>query len=260
MSGGRFLFTWSMQSFPSSVASQLGYYVYLYLDPRDDKVFYVGKGANNRAFYHLGREDGSGMAERIAEIREAGFEPKIEILAHGLPDAETALRVEAAAIDLLKRDTLENRVNGWGSREFGRYSVEEIAALYCGTPARIRSQDKVVLIRINRNYYSGISPGELYEVTRGVWKLSLVNLRARQVEYAFAVFDNVVREVYAIQMWFSAGRTAYFHRDQEAVNVEGRVEFVGRIAPEDIRKRYLLKSVDEYFVKGNANPIQFVNC
>lgn len=248
-----------MNRFPRGIADELGFYVYIYINPLTTKIFYVGKGKNNRCFDHL-EETGEKEKHRvIQEIRDAGKQPDIEILAHGLSERE-ALIVEAAAIDLLERDNLTNEVHGWGSREFGRYSVEEIAALYCATPANIRAQDKVILIRINRLYYSGISREELYEVTRGVWALSLVNLRARQVQYAFAVFDNVVREVYEIQMWFSAGRTAYFHREPEDVNVDGRVEFVGRIAPEDIRKRYLFKSVGEYFVKGSSNPVRFVNC
>ena len=32
-------------SIPNSAASRLGFYVYLYVDPRDDQVFYVGNGA-----------------------------------------------------------------------------------------------------------------------------------------------------------------------------------------------------------------------
>jgi len=37
-------------SFSNAVIEQLSYYVYLLIDPRTDKVFYVGKGAGNRIF------------------------------------------------------------------------------------------------------------------------------------------------------------------------------------------------------------------
>lgn len=35
------------------VAHRLGYYVYLYIDPRDGQPFYVGKGQGERALSHL---------------------------------------------------------------------------------------------------------------------------------------------------------------------------------------------------------------
>ena len=247
-----------MNSFSAAVREKLGHYVYLYIDPRTDEIFYVGKGHDNRAFFHLKREDEGDVAARVAEIRDEGYEPQIDILAHGFGDTETALRVEAAAIDLIGREQLLNQKNGFESREFGRYPIDELIALYDQTPVVIRKQDRVLLIRINQLYYAGISAPELYEITRGVWKLDLE--RAKNVQYAFAVFNNVVREVYEVQRWFEAGQTAYFYQSPEEVEIPGRIEFVGRIAPEEVRKRYLFKSVSEYLTRGAANPIQYVNC
>ena len=250
-----------MNSFSAAVREKLGHYVYLYIDPRTEKIFYVGKGYGNRAFFHLKREDEGDVAARIAEIRNEGYEPQIDILAHGFGDTETALRVEAAAIDLLDRDQLLNAKGGFESREFGRYPVDELVALYDQTPIKIRGKDRVLLIRVNQYYYAGISPLELYEITRGVWKMSMES--ACRVQYAFAIFNNVVREVYEVQGWFEGGKTAYFTRYLEDVeNVENptRIEFVGRIAPDEVRERYLLKSVSGYFKQGNQNPIRYVNC
>ena len=90
------------------------YYVYLLVDPRNNTVFYVGKEKGNRVLAHL---KGNGHAERekakiIQGIRADVQEPRIEILAHGLKDAATALRIEAAAIDLLGITNLTNR-NAW---------------------------------------------------------------------------------------------------------------------------------------------------
>lgn len=40
---------WDLESeLPPGVGEQLGHYVYLYVDPRTDEPFYVGKGVGNR--------------------------------------------------------------------------------------------------------------------------------------------------------------------------------------------------------------------
>ena len=38
--------------FKQSVKEALAYYVYALVDPRDHKIFYIGKGKNNRVFQH----------------------------------------------------------------------------------------------------------------------------------------------------------------------------------------------------------------
>ena len=50
----------AMKSFSAAVREKLGHY--LYIDPRTDEIFYVGKGDDNRAFYHLKREDEGDVA------------------------------------------------------------------------------------------------------------------------------------------------------------------------------------------------------
>lgn len=90
------------------VANRLGYYVYLYIDPRDGRPFYVGKGKDDRALSHLSEEAESRKCATIAALRAAGLEPRIDILAHALRDEETAFRIESAVIDLFGLDALTN--------------------------------------------------------------------------------------------------------------------------------------------------------
>jgi len=78
-------------------------------------------------------------------------------------------------------------------------------------PATI--DEKVILIRINRLYSNGMSACELYEATRGVWRLR--KNRVEKVTYAFAVFKGIVKEVYKIQKWHKAGTLEYKTRDYE---------------------------------------------
>ena len=41
---------------------------------------------------------------------------------------------------------------------------------------------------------------------------------------------------------------------------KNRWEFVGVIASDGIRKKYVGKSVAGYFAKGSQNPVKYVNC
>ena len=40
--------------------------------------------------------------------------------------------------------------------------------------------------------------------------------------------------------------------------VEGRYMFQGKVAPKDVRDKYLNKSVSKYWKQGSQNPIKYV--
>jgi hypothetical protein len=116
--------------------------------------------------------------------------------------------------------------------------------------------EPAVLIRIRKSYDPKMSSQALYEVTRGVWK---VGERREQVEVALAVFDGIVREIFVVDLWHPAGSTNYETRPREDVEIEGRWEFSGSVAPENIRSKYLDHSVAHCFRRGSSNPILYVN-
>jgi hypothetical protein len=237
------------------VVERLGYYVYLYIDPHDDTVFYVGKGKGNRVLSHLSEKTESEKVKKIKEIRKRGQEPRIEILLHGLEDEITALRVEAAVIDLLGKTNLANQVRGWDSSIVGRMALADLIALYESEPVSIG--DSVLLIRVNQLYSYGISSEGLYEITRGVWR---IGVRREKAQYAFAVYKGLVREVYRIDRWSRAGTTKYRTRTIDDVKVPGRWEFTGVIADDMIRNKYVGKSVGSYLSANSQNPNKCVNC
>ena len=239
---------------PACVTRELKYYVYLYIDPETDEVFYVGKGTGNRALSHLGGTGNSALAARIRQLRKRKLRPRVEILVHGLKDEKTALAAEMAAIDLLGVDHLVNAVHGHHSARLGRMSLDQVLSLYQRKPAKI--VERAILIRINKLYHYGMSPTELYDATRGVW---VVGPKREKAEYAFAIYQGIVREVYAISDWMPAGST-FSTRNPEGVKRKGRWEFVGTVASEGIRKKYVDRAVDAYFSPGSQNPIHYVNC
>lgn len=246
---------YNIEKIPHLVAEKLGYYVYLYIDPRSNKPFYVGKGQRSRVLSHLSANGESRKLRIINELRKLGLEPRLEILSHDLPSEDCALHIEAATIDLLGLDELSNKVRGWKSLTLGRISLKELTTYYAAEPVTINHSS--VLIRVNKKYFRGISAQELYEVTRGVWKMGE---RRESAYYAFAVFEGVVREVYKIDSWHKAGSTEYLIRQNSDINIEGRWEFVGIKAQEEIRQLYFGKSVSDYFVKGQQSPFSYVNC
>jgi hypothetical protein len=238
-----------------SVTKKLDYYIYLYINPLNGSIFYVGKGKGSRVFDNLKIESENQKlkAKTIREIRAKGKEPQIEILVHGLPDEETAYRIEAAIIDVIGVKNLTNSVRGWRSGHYGRMDVKQLASLYEREKAKI--EEPAILIRINQLYRYGMSDIELYDATRGIWRVSKKRIKAK---YAFAIYEGIVREVYKIDQWFPAGTTFNTRRPSDLVDPD-RWEFVGNLAEGKIRDKYLLKSVEDYF-DNSRNPIIYVNC
>jgi hypothetical protein len=241
-----------VMEFPPEVTEQLGHYVYLYIDPDTDVPFYIGKGVGNRVFAHLGETAESEKVAKIQELRDQGKMPKIELLRYGMSESEAAL-VEASVIDFIGTGMLTNKVRGYHSRSYGRISAEEILTTFTAQPVEITH--KVLLITINRLYRSGMSSQELYEATRGIWK---VGRRRARADYAFAVYRGIVREVYQIDQWHPAGTLAYETRDDSDFRGSGRWEFGGEIAL-DIREIYVANSIRDYLGTSNQNPIRYVN-
>lgn len=231
----------------------LKYYVYIYMDPDTKEIFYVGKGKGNRVFSHLKDDSDSEKVKKIKMLQADHKEPVIEILIHGLENEETALKVEAAVIDLIGLDGLTNRVKGHYSKLYGRIGVEQLIQRYNNEIAKI--VEPVLLIRINQAFYYGITEQELYDATRARWKLGL---RREKATYAMAVYEGIIQEVYTIAGWFPGGTTYNCVNINSSVDTS-RWEFVGKIADETIRKKYLNKSVAYYFKQGNASPVIYVN-
>ena len=231
------------------VAKILKSYVYVYIDPRNGKPFYIGRGKGNRLFSHLSEKSEANKVKKIAEIRRSGKKPRIEVLRYGLSDSEAEL-VEAAAIDLIGKAKLTNGLAGHHKGSFGRITSQRVISLL--RAKKINVKHKAILITINKLYRSDMTKAELYETTRGIW---VVGEKSRnKVEYAIALFQGIVLEVYRIKKWHPAGTLPYKNRDASDFKDSGRWEFSGSIA-EDIRDEYIGFSVG----KAGQNPIRYAN-
>ena len=149
---------------PPEVAERIGpYYVYVLVDPRDDSIFDVGKGTGQRLLAHgyealLKADPGprSGKVARIREMRNAGHEPRIDVVRHGLSEQE-ALLIEAALIDCAGQ--LTNKVAGHGAAE-GRASLGELVSRHGATDVD-PGASPVILVRLGpwKDHYEEIEPG-----------------------------------------------------------------------------------------------------
>lgn len=232
--------------FSQRTKESLGYYVYLLIDPRDNEIFYIGKGKNNRCFSHIEeatkKDSVSDKCEHIRSIAEASLNVIIKILRHGLTESE-ALLVESACIDLMG-DKTTNIVSGYYSNDTGMMMTNEVEHLYS---AEVLLEDQIVdpLIFINlNNAYEGAKQSSdlLYEATRKAWKVD--PQRASKAKYAIATYKGISRMVFEIFDWYPS---------QEA----GRYEFNGQLASEEIQVKYSGKSLVNFVKVGAQNPIKY---
>lgn len=232
-----------------STIEKLGYYVYTLIDPRNKKVFYVGKGKGNRIYAHVEASELIDVKEidkiaTIRAIRKAGKEVGHTVVRHGLSEAE-AFAVEASLIDYTEtilKIKLTNLVAGHYSNENGIRTIEDIEIQYEAPEAVFT--EPMLLIRVNRLYKPGMKPKELYDATRMQWR---VGPRAFKLKYACAIYLGIVREVYEIKEW----------SPMEVINGHQRHGFTGKVAPPAIRDKYRHTSVKHVFKKGAQNSIMY---
>lgn len=141
-------------------------------------------------------------------------------------------------------------------------TVEEVQARLAVEPIG-EITEPCALIKINDSFPDSASrtDQELYDATRGMWKMNIDQARAK-AKYVLAIYGGVVREVYEVTEWLPANSTMYSEASKnwkgtENFKTEGRIEFVGKIAIESIRKKYLWKSVSHLYKSGNANPVMY---
>lgn len=115
--------------------------------------------------------------------------------------------------------------------------------------------EPVIAININQTYRVGISAEELYDCTRGIWRVG--RDRAATAQFAFAIYQGNVKEVYEIARWEKEMATEYKYRQPTPTKLKNRYEFVGKVAPENIREKYVGKQMAE---PHGQNPIRYYNC
>lgn len=192
--------------FSQKAQEELKYYVYCLVDPRDKRIFYIGKGKENRVFAHandaLDSEDRvTDKLDKIREIISSGHKVLHYIIRHKLTE-EDALTVESVLIDFLTYKDfnteclLTNIVAGHHQWDEGIKTVDEINQLYDCQPLKLKKGHQLLMVNLNRTYRIKTVDGmqvrpNLYDVTRRFWHVNKAN--ADQINYLLGVYKGVVR-------------------------------------------------------------------
>lgn len=124
--------------------------------------------------------------------------------------------------------------------------------------------EPVVAININQQFKHVESAEDLYNATRSMWRIN--RARAEKAKYAFAVYQGEIKEVYEIDKWIPASKeTRAYWKEREAAQGryfppevhDGRSEFLGKLAPDSIREKYVGQRMP---VRLGQNPIRYFNC
>lgn len=157
---------------PTEVQQALGEYVYALEDPRNGKVFYIGRGVGDRVLHHAseaiaGTEPGAKL-DRIRDIMRDGREPRAWILRRRLAQRTTAAEMEAVVIDVLSRwhEPLLNQVRGAGTED----GIRTLEGLIADHAAEALDTDRpAIVVNIGRTWFEGITDEDLWDAARKWW-------------------------------------------------------------------------------------------
>ena len=255
-----------------AIESLNGFYVYALVDPRNDKVFYIGKGTGNRVFSHeiesvKSRESEKKKLQKIREIENCGYSIRRLIINWGLTENE-AFIAEATLINLLNRMPdikLTNEVSGHHVHE--SLTTEEFELQYGAVPLEKEDiKHSILVIKINKLYRRGMSESELYDSVRGFWAASLRSIETRKVKYVFGVYNGLVVGVYKPDTWHY-GYEMVDVPQRDILDPEGYEKLKNRVYfvcndftnLDDEGRFYLHKSIVNLKVnQSSQNPISYL--
>lgn len=247
-----------MNNFSDKVKQKLKYYVYALIDPRNNEIFYIGKGINDRVFQHETEKqygvEGS-KHRRIDSIKNSGNEVKKVIILYGLTE-EAAFAAEAALINVMEfltPDKITNVVSGHHADPV--MTVEEIERFY---GAEMLTENDIyhnlLVIKINSLYNYNMSDREVMDCARGHWVINTNN--ADKVDYLVAVYHGMVVGVYENMKWYPSGVETEFYPRLCEDNLKLSNRKYCTCTPA-LRAKYLNKNISS-LVKDTQNPISYI--
>lgn len=247
------------------------FYVYGLIDPRTDKIFYIGKGTGNRVFQHVEEAGKNPESEKlklqtIQSIESSGMEVKHILINWGLSEEE-AFVAEASLINLMNYITgngLSNIVAGHHTD--GCMSVEEVERIYGAEQLELSDiHHKVLVIKVNKLYNRGMPMDEIYDVVRGIWRANLKHIE--ETEYVIGVYNNLIIGCFKPSAWHIVGEVdksmlpkhmqVRDYSDEEAKRVFFVSDDINNL--DENQSYYLNKSIEKIeFVQKSQYPIAYI--
>ena len=85
----------------------------------------------------------------------------------------------------------------------------------------------------------------MYSATQKSWKIKISHVQKSNIRIACSVYRGIIRDVFEIYKWIPSSEA------------KGRYMFEGKRASDQIRQKYLSKSVIKFWKKGSQNPIKY---
>jgi uncharacterized protein len=171
------------------------------------------------------------------------------IIRHGLTEKQS-FDIESTIIDLLNYMNFEitNKVFGHHSYESGIMTTDEIIRLHNAEPLT-KLDDFVIFININKLYKRGGDVEKIYQATKASWVIGKEKLN--KIKFALSEYRGLIVEVFEVDEWYEV----------PVVDKNGKQKirwgFNGKVASDEIRNKYINKSVAHAKKRGAANPIYY---
>jgi hypothetical protein len=170
-----------VRKFPLGVSQELNHYEYALRDPRNDRVFYVGKGQGNRVFEHFGEAETqagspahhqSRKVRRILDIWADDLDVQVFIVRYGMDEESLAFEVEAATIDaygISANGAVDNEVSGHHSKLRGVIDLDGALGLAAQPVMPGKDYPKIFVFPVQKALDKTNDP---YHATRTTWRVA----------------------------------------------------------------------------------------
>lgn len=235
----------SKRRFDELEKRKLGKYVYALRDPRDNKIFYVGQGENDRIFSHFIEaeqylKDNKAAPSRIIRILDIWKnEEDVDwfIIAHKIEDS--ADFIESAVIDALSQSQNGVTLNEVAAPKSSLLMQEDIEFLGAVPVDPHRPIERVFIFPIQNALAEGKTP---YEATRKAWYVKTENRKLPA--YAVGLNKAISIGSFKITAWKDCGE---------------KHEFDGEEDPSLLNKNWnaIISRVKGYWQRGNYLIVKF---
>jgi hypothetical protein len=204
-------------SIPQDAWQKLGCYVYALRDPRDNKIFYIGKGGgkedgNSRVCSHFTEAEKSSDGSKLNRIRDiwANGEAVDWFIVRQNIAEDVALQIEATLIDTLnisQNGQVYNQKKGKNSALNGLLSSADLFK-YGAAPVAPKNQyGRVFIFPVSNALWNKLSS---YDAIRSAWSVGAQFRTVKPGDLAIGIDRGVSIGVFSVDAWIQVNNTSKY--------------------------------------------------